>query len=111
MRTHSLTMAALAAGLILAGCAKKPPKQLPPPPGQSDDRAPSSVGSLTPGIPPAVEPGSREEFLQVVGQGGDRVFFDTDQYDLDARDRATLDQQAAWLRTYPSVRVTIEGHA
>jgi peptidoglycan-associated lipoprotein len=42
---------------------------------------------------------------------GDRVFFDTDQYDLDDRDRTTLDAQAAWLRSNPVVRVTIEGHA
>ena len=27
------------------------------------------------------------------------------------RDRTTLDAQAEWLRQYPNVRVTIEGHA
>ena len=58
-----------------------------------------------------VGPGSREDFLQTVGLEGDRVFFDTDRYDLDDRDRATLDAQAAWLNRYPNVRVTIEGHA
>jgi peptidoglycan-associated lipoprotein len=42
---------------------------------------------------------------------GDRVFFDTDEYGIDDRDRATLDTQAAWLQRNPNVRVTIEGHA
>ena len=46
-----------------------------------------------------------------MGQGGDRIFFDTDQYNVDDQDRATLDQQAAWLMRNTAVRVTIEGHA
>ena len=56
-------------------------------------------------------PGSRGDFLQSVGQYGDRVLFDFDSYALDAEDRATLDAQAAWLARNPTVRVTIEGHA
>ena len=56
-------------------------------------------------------PGSRGDFLQSVGQYGERILFDFDSYALDAEDRATLDTQAAWLARYPNVRVTIEGHA
>ncbi|HEX8238156.1 MAG TPA: peptidoglycan-associated lipoprotein Pal [Allosphingosinicella sp.] len=113
MRATPWKVAAIAAALALtAGCGKKAPKELPPPPGDSaaadtatgvdDGSADDSAG---------VGPGSREDFIRTVGLEGDRVFFDTDQYDLDDRDRATLDAQAAWLARYPRVRVTIEGHA
>ena len=114
MRATPWKAAAIAAALALsAGCSKKAPKDLPPPPGDSadagattgeDDASAGGVG--TEGLP-----GSREDFLRSVGLEGDRVFFDTDQYDLDDRDRATLDAQAQWLNRYTNVRVTIEGHA
>jgi peptidoglycan-associated lipoprotein len=112
MRTHRLTMAALAAGLILAGCAKKPPKQLPPAAAETaTEIGTDQSGQDGAGVGTAAVPGSRADFLQTVGQAGDRIFFDTDQYDVDDRDRATLDAQAAWLQRYRNVRVTIEGHA
>jgi len=41
----------------------------------------------------------------------DRVFFDTDKYDVDAEDQTTLRSQAQWLAANPNVRVTVEGHA
>jgi peptidoglycan-associated lipoprotein len=41
----------------------------------------------------------------------DRIFFDTDKFDVDAEDQAVLASQAAWLKRYPAVSVTIEGHA
>jgi peptidoglycan-associated lipoprotein len=62
------------------------------------------VGSSQVGAP---RPGSAEDFQQNVG---DRVFFATDKSDLSAEARATLQKQAVWLRRYPNVTVTIEGH-
>ena len=56
---------------------------------------------------PAV-PGSVQDFAQNVG---DRVFFDTDQTDLNPTGQATLDKQARWLAQYPHYAFTIEGHA
>ena len=56
-------------------------------------------------------PGSQEDFLASVGLEGDRVFFDYDQYNVDAQDQATLQGQAQWLQRNPAVRVTLEGHA
>ena len=53
-------------------------------------------------------PGSPQDFQQNVG---DRVFFDTDRYDLSAEAQSQLQKQAAWLAQYPSVTVTVEGHA
>lgn len=41
---------------------------------------------------------------------GNRVLFDYDRYNLRPAAQATLERQAAWLKTYSSVTVTIEGH-
>ena len=114
MRTTPLKVAAIAAALALtAGCGKKAPKELPPPPQQSTEDS-TGTGTEDPSagsVGTEALPGSREDFLRSVGLEGDRVFFDTDQYDLDDRDRATLDNQVQWLTRHPNVRVTIEGHA
>jgi peptidoglycan-associated lipoprotein len=40
----------------------------------------------------------------------DRVFFDTDRYNIDSEDMAALQSQAQWLARYPNTRATIEGH-
>ena len=56
-------------------------------------------------------PGSQEDFLANVGAMGDRIFFDYDQYNVDAQDQSTLQSQAQWLQRNPAVRVTLEGHA
>ena len=41
---------------------------------------------------------------------GNRVLFDYDRYNLRPAAQATLERQAAWLQSYSSVTVTIEGH-
>ncbi|NTU76395.1 MAG: peptidoglycan-associated lipoprotein Pal [Alphaproteobacteria bacterium] len=56
----------------------------------------------------AARPGTQEDLVVNVG---DRVFYGFDKSDLTAEARATLDRQAAWLKKYPSVKVTMEGHA
>jgi peptidoglycan-associated lipoprotein len=114
MRATPWKVAAIAAALALtAGCGKKAPKELPPPPTSEGDAAAGDPEDASEGTGVGTEalPGSREDFLRSVGLEGDRVFFDTDQYDLDGRDRSTLDAQAAWLQRNMAVRVTIEGHA
>jgi peptidoglycan-associated lipoprotein len=113
MRATPWKAAAIAAALALtAGCGKKAPKELPPAPQEETAGETTGVDDASAGgIGTEALPGSRGAFLAAVGMGGDRVFFDTDEYDLDDRDRSTLDAQAAWLRSNPSVRVTIEGHA
>ena len=55
----------------------------------------------------AARPGTQEDLVVNVG---DRVFFGFDKSDLTAEARATLDRQAAWLKKYANVRVTVEGH-
>ncbi len=55
-----------------------------------------------------VVPGSQQDLVVNVG---DRVFFALDQADLTSEARSTLDRQAAWLKQYTNVSITIEGHA
>ncbi|HJT39716.1 MAG TPA: peptidoglycan-associated lipoprotein Pal [Sphingobium sp.] len=89
--------------LALAACGKKAPKELPPPPAGD-----TTTQTTTP-PPSGPAKGSQEDFVASVSS--DRIFFDTDQYDVDAQDQQTLQSQAAWLQQNPNVRVTIEGHA
>jgi peptidoglycan-associated lipoprotein len=37
--------------------------------------------------------------------------FETDRFNVDAEDQATLQRQAQWLARYPNARITVEGHA
>jgi peptidoglycan-associated lipoprotein len=114
MRNNRVALAAFAAALMVAGCAKKPPKELPPAPGTGTEASTETTGQNGPGnggVGTETLPGSRADFLASVGQAGDRIFFDTDQYNVDDQDRATLDAQAAWLQRNANVRVSIEGHA
>jgi len=52
-------------------------------------------------------PGSQQDLASTAG---DRVFFDYDQSDIKPEGQETLRRQAEWLRHYPNVSVTIEGH-
>ncbi len=54
-----------------------------------------------------IVPGSQQDLEINVG---DRVFFAFDSAALDDAARQTLERQAAWLKQYPAVSVTIEGH-
>lgn len=55
-----------------------------------------------------VVPGTQQDLVVNVG---DRVFFAYDQSDISDEARATLDRQVTWLKQYPAVNITIEGHA
>jgi peptidoglycan-associated lipoprotein len=93
----------LLAGVALASCAKKAPKELPPGPAVVGDANPDGLGNSGAPIP-----GSQADFVASVTS--DTVFFDTDRYDIDSGDGATLRSQAQWLARFPGTRVTIEGH-
>lgn len=56
----------------------------------------------------SITPGSSQDLVVNVG---DRVFFAFDKSNLTAASRATLEKQAAWLKRFSAVKVTIEGHA
>ncbi len=82
--------ALMVAALALGACANNP----------AADANASAAG--------AAAPGSQQDFVVNVG---DRVFFETDQTDLTAQGRETLDKQAQWLGRYSQYTFTIEGHA
>ncbi len=103
-KTLALT---LLTSLALIGCSKKPPAELPPAPiGATAEPNRNTVPLPT--TPTGPTPGSQADFLNRVASN--RVFFDTDQSDLDGSARATLDSQAKWLAQYPNVKITVEGH-
>lgn len=109
MNRLTMKAATLAVALTLAaGCSKRAPDQLPPPPSDTSG-GDISGGSDTGNVGGAVVPGTQAHFLQNVSS--DRIYFALDDYGIDAEDRQTLDSQAAWLMQHPNARVTIEGHA
>jgi peptidoglycan-associated lipoprotein len=77
----------LVSGLILTSCA-------------GTQKNVNSGGSIT--------AGSQEDLIVNVG---DRVFFEFDSFELTVDGQSTLDAQAAWLKQYAEVDITIEGHA
>jgi peptidoglycan-associated lipoprotein len=90
--------------LALGACSKKAPEELPPPP--QDAAAPTPAPGPATG---ALVPGTQAHFAQQMA-GRDTIYFDTDMFNIDAEDQAALAQQAAYLRQYPNIRATIEGH-
>jgi len=89
-----LKFAAVAAALVLGGCATKEKAAETAPP-------PATTQTST------IVPGSAEDLRVNVG---DTVHFDYDKSDLHDADRTTLQRQAAWLQKYPAVRVQIQGN-
>lgn len=57
---------------------------------------------------PGAQPGTQADLVANVG---DRVLFGYDRYDLDPGARGTLEAQAQWLSQYPTLSITVEGHA
>lgn len=72
---------------------------------------PAATAPVAPATPaatqPSIVPGSAKDFQVNVG---DTVHFDYNKYEVLTADKAVLDRQAAWLKRYPSVRVTIQGN-
>ena len=102
IRPNAAFSAAMLA-LALVACSKKPPKELPPQPGDATQQTTDNTGFDT----GAAVPGSQADFIASV----DTIYFDTDRYNVDSADAATLQSQAQWLARYPGKRVTVEGHA
>jgi len=104
MRSNSvLTLAsAFAAAFLLAACSSTPETTS----DTTGGGATTTTGD-TSTTASTITPGSLEDFTVNVG---DRVFFDFDSYELKPEAQAQLERQAAWLNSYPTVTVTIEGH-
>ena len=98
----ALTMSSV---LALAACKKEPPEEIPPAPRDVSTPAPTPAPA-----PQGPQPGSQAHFSSAMA-GADTIYFETDQYDIDATDMAALRRQAEYLTQYPSARATVEGHA
>jgi peptidoglycan-associated lipoprotein len=96
---------------VLAACSSAPPETSSNQSGNAyGAQGGSQIGGTASGVDASggkAGPGSEEDLKQNVG---DRVFFDTDQSGINAEGRKTLERQAQWLKRYPNLTVTIEGH-
>lgn len=99
------TLMIATAVIALSACAKKAPEELPPAPVETA----RPVETLAPATPAGPVKGSQEDFLASVA--ADKIYFDTDKYDIDAQDQDVLRSQAQWLAANAGVKVTVEGHA
>lgn len=94
MRVKALGL--MATLVLVAGC------------GGSNVDADAVASGDTSSVSGSIAPGSQEDLVVNIG---DRIFFDFDRSDLRPDAIETLNSQADWLKTYPSVRTKIEGHA
>ena len=98
-----LKLLSLFAAVLLLGACETSPEQTA---GSKGTGASAGRGAQVESmIVPS--PGTQGDLVANVG---DRVFFDFDKSDLKATARRTLERQAAWLKKYPSISVTIQGH-
>ena len=115
--TMGKSLAALSAVLLLAACQSDEEMPLPmmtaapapaPAPAPMAARPAPAPATMAAPAPAGVVPGTIQDFQQNVG---DRVLFGYDRSDVEDSGRSTLQKQAAWLQRFPTVVLTIEGHA
>jgi len=97
MNLFTKSLAVLSAVLLLTACESAP----------NSKSGASGEGGMSGSSGGPVVKGSQEDLAQNVG---DRVFFALDSSTLSADAQHTLEKQAEWLKQYPSVNVTVEGH-
>ena len=114
MRRIALTTSAIALFIGAAACSSTPePEPVQPEPVVETNTAPvEPVQEETIEEPKRVvdagpAAGSIQDFTVNVG---DRVYFDLDQASLDPDDQEILQRQAAWLQSYPNVRILVAGN-
>jgi peptidoglycan-associated lipoprotein len=84
--------------LMLAACSSTPD------PGASGPGGPGGPGGISSS---RGGPGSQQDLASTAG---DRVFFAYDRSDISSEAQQILQRQSQWLKRYPNVSVTIEGH-
>jgi peptidoglycan-associated lipoprotein len=87
--------------LLLAACSSTPE----PAPGAGGPQSLNPAGAG--GGAGSFAPGSQQD---LAATAGDRVFFSFDRSDISSEAQQILARQADWLKRFPSVSVTIEGH-
>ena len=102
--SRTLKFACLSGALMLGACTHKQEAVTTAPPPAPTPPAPMASAPVT----SSILPGSAEDFRVNVG---DTVHFGYNEYSIQDTDKGTLSKQAAWLSKYPSVKLTVEGHA
>src|SRR5512145_1586450 len=108
-RTHRvLVLTTMAAAAVLAACRKQPepapaPAPAPTPSETCDQRCRDSIAAVEAARARAIE-AARNALTA-------KVFFDYDQSDIRADQRAALDGKLPVLRANPEIRLLISGHA
>ena len=96
-----------AAMFLLAACASDPKVEQTQ--GGGGSSSPATPAKAAPKVSTSsVVPGSAQDLIVNVG---DRVFFALDKSDLSPQARGTLERQSAWLKRFPRIVITVEGHA
>lgn len=103
------------AGLALAACESSPEVNSSATGDGSSSGASANQsgtgGPVTSGVTSqqvtAQAPGSAEDFVVNVG---DRVLFGLNRFDLAPEARTTVENQVTWLKRFPGVTITVEGH-
>ena len=93
-----LRLIAVAGALVMLAACSSTPEPAPGGPGGPGD---GGIGRSRFG------PGSQQD---LAATAGDRVFFAYDHADISSEAQQILQRQAQWLKRYPNVSVTIEGH-
>lgn len=110
MKSYLKISAAAAVLIALGACASQPEA---PPPVEPAPPVEQPAPPPPPPPPPVAEeptgpvPGSLDDFRVNVGE---RVYFDLNEYRLDSDDQEILKLQAAWLQSYPAVRIMVAGN-
>jgi peptidoglycan-associated lipoprotein len=109
MKVRWVTLAWVLVLLVACG-GRQTPAPVEGPGGLGGVGAPGGGAAL--GAPGSISgsrlgPGSQQD---LAATAGDRVFFDYDRSELTPEARIILERQAQWLKRYPNVTVTIEGH-
>jgi len=103
--SKAATAAILTSAIALSACSKSAPEELPPAPITTP--APSATPAPT--VPLGASVGSQGHFENAVGQAA-VVYFDTDRFNIDSSDAASLQAQAQYFARFPQLTFTIEGH-
>lgn len=100
-RLTNMLLVATALAVATTGCTKKHPAELPPAPGPAPQGPTGPTG-------PTITPGSRADFERAVVSN--TIHFALDRYDIDPQAQRILDSQVSWLRQWPNVPISLEGH-
>ena len=100
----------IVAAFVLAACSTASEQAADSGSAGAAEAATAPQAAPTPEVARVTGPEAGSQ-ADLVANVGDRVFFGFDKYNLEPEARAAVERWTAWLKTYPDVTVTLEGHA